>query len=190
MPPVPTCASRRYRPLRVVPRYVLTRPIVLAIALLYVTDPACPASWAAEPIVRARTRGREVRLVMAGRARETDPRKELAAWLDAGADSGQPVDARLWLEDPPRSTYPACLAVKAAAEQGLDAALLRRVREGFAVERRRLDGPEALIEVARAVPGLDLDRFRIDLQSNAIVEAFGADLEIARTGPVPRLELD
>ena len=127
---------------------------------------------------------------MAGRARETDPLKELAAWLDAGAESGQPVDARLWLDDPPRSTYPACLAVKAAAEQGLDAALLRRLREGFAAERRRLDRPEALIEQAREIPGLDLDRFRIDLRSNAIVEAFGSDLELARAGPVPRLELD
>ena len=127
---------------------------------------------------------------MAGRAREADPMKELAAWLDAGAESGQPVDARLWLQDPPKSTYPACLAVKAAAEQGLDGPLLRRLREGFAVERRRLDRPEALVEAAREVPGMNLDRFRIDLQSNAIVEAFGADLEVARGGPVPRLELD
>ena len=127
---------------------------------------------------------------MAGRARETDPLAELRAWLDAAAESGQPVDARLWLHDPPRSTYPACLAVKAAAEQGLDEPFLRRCREGFAVERRRLDRPEALIELAREVPGLDLDRFRIDLQSNAIVEAFGADLEIARAGPVPRIEAD
>jgi hypothetical protein len=40
------------------------------------------------------------------------------------------------------------------------------------------------------VPSLDLDRFRIDLQSNAIVEAFGADLDVARSGPVPRVEVD
>ena len=131
-----------------------------------------------------------MRLVMAGRARETDPIAELGAWLDAAAESGQPVDARLWLHDPPRSTYPACLAVKAAAEQRLAGPYLRRAREGFAVERRRLDRPEALVELARGVPGLDLDRFRIDLGSNAIVEAFGADLDVARAGPVPRIEVD
>ena len=127
---------------------------------------------------------------MAGRARETDPIAELRAWLEAGAESNQPVDARLWLDDPPRSTYPACLAVKAAAEQGLDAPYLRLAREGFAVRRRRLDRPEALIELAREVPGLDVERFRIDLQSNAIVETFGADLDVARSGPVPRIEVD
>jgi putative protein-disulfide isomerase len=163
---------------------------VLAIALLYVTDPACPSSWAAEPAIRATARRGELRLVMAGRARETDPLTELRAWLDAGAESNQPVDGRLWLEDPPRSTYPACLAVKAAAEQGRDADYLRLAREGFAVRRRRLDRPEALIDLAREVPGLDVERFRIDLQSNAIVEAFGADLDVARGGPVPRIEVD
>ena len=45
--------------------------------------------------------------------------------------------------------------------------------------RRKLDGAEALVEEARAVPGLDVERFRIDLSSHAILEAFGADLERA-----------
>jgi len=161
---------------------------VLAIELVYVTDPACPASWAAEPVLRSLDAGVRVRHVMAGRARQTAPLEELAAWLDAAAESAMPCDARLWLQDPPASTYPACLAVKAAAEQGLDGPYLRRAREGFAVERRRLDRPDALVELARDVPGMDLDRFRIDLQSNAIVEAFGADLDVARGGPVPRVE--
>ena len=45
--------------------------------------------------------------------------------------------------------------------------------------RRKLDGPEALVEEARRA-GLDDRRFRIDLESNAILEAFGADLEETR----------
>ena len=86
-----------------------------------------------------------------------------------------PVDPRLWSEGPIRSTYPACMAVKAAAEQGADAAAryLRALREGLMCFRRKLDAPEALVEEARAA-GLDVARFRIDLGSNAIVEAFGA----------------
>ncbi len=154
------------------------------------TDPACPASWAAEPVLRSLDEAVRVRHVMAGRAREITPLDELAAWLDAAAVSGMPCDARLWLQDAPASTYPACLAVKAAAEQGLDGPYLRLAREGFAVGRRRLDRPEALVDVARHVPGMNLERFRIDLQSNAIVEAFGADLDVARSGPVPRVEVD
>lgn len=45
--------------------------------------------------------------------------------------------------------------------------------------RRKLDGPEALVEEARRA-GLDTGRFRIDLESNAILESFGADLEETR----------
>jgi putative protein-disulfide isomerase len=92
-----------------------------------------------------------------------------------------PVDPRLWAEAPPTSSYPACMAVKAAAEQGPEAAgrYLRAVREGLFCFRRKLDGVEALVEEARGA-GLDAARFRVDLESNAIVEAFGADLEATR----------
>jgi predicted DsbA family dithiol-disulfide isomerase len=94
-----------------------------------------------------------------------------------------PVDPRVWHGRPPRSTYPACLAVKAAAEQRLDGPYLRVLREGLMVERRTLDTPQALEEAARSVEGMDLARFAIDLRSNAIAELFGADLERARSVP-------
>lgn len=120
--------------------------------------------------------------VMGGLAREfARPVETMRHWIDAAVDSGMPVDPRLWLDAPPRSSYPASLAVKAAAEQGLDGAYLRRAREGLAYERRTLDSPDALVTLARTVPGLDVARFRIDLGSNAIVEAFAADLERARS---------
>ena len=129
--------------------------------------------------------------VMAGRARSFDrPVAELQAWLHAAATSGMPVDGRLWLDAPPKSSYPACLAVKAAAEQGLDGPYLRRVREAFAVEGRRADNPDALVALAGEVAGMNVDRFRVDLQSNAIVELFGSDLDVARTGDWPRWEVD
>ena len=49
---------------------------------------------------------------------------------------------------------------------------------------RKLDGPEALMTEARRA-GLDAQRFRIDLESNAILEAFASDLEETRTIPTP-----
>ena len=45
--------------------------------------------------------------------------------------------------------------------------------------RRKLDTPEALVAEARSA-GLDVERFRASLDSNAIVEAFGANLEETR----------
>jgi putative protein-disulfide isomerase len=108
----------------------------------------------------------------------------LVEWLDAADDGGMPLDPRLWTEGPIGSTYPACMAVKAAAEQSGDGggAYLRALREGLFCFRRKLDTTEALVEEARRVR-LDVERFRIDLGSHAIVEAFGADLELTRTIP-------
>ena len=129
----------------------------------------------------------EITYVMGGLAREYggDLSWLVIEWLDAAERSRMPVDPRLWDGDGRlRSTFPACMAVKAAAEQGSDAAsrYLRALREGILCHRRRLDAAEALVEEARGAD-LDVQRFRIDLGSHAIVEAFGADLEETRTIP-------
>jgi predicted DsbA family dithiol-disulfide isomerase len=156
----------------------------------YFTDPACPASWAAEPALRKLMVefGSDLSFtyVMAGlfRQYEGDPSRVATDWLDHAERSGMPVDPRPWLETPIASTYPACMAVKAAAEQGAEATgrYLRALREGLLCRRRKLDTTEALVEEARPA-GLDVKRFRIDLGSHAIVEAFGADLEAWRELP-------
>jgi protein-disulfide isomerase-like protein with CxxC motif len=153
----------------------------------YHTDPACSASWAAEPRLRRLLlefgADLEVTYVMGGLAREFEDLPGLVMkWLDHVGEAGMPVDPRIWGSDAPRSSYPACIAFLAAAEQGAEAAerYLRALREGFMCHRRKLDGPEALVDEARRA-GLDPQRFRIDLESNATLEAFGSDLEATRT---------
>ena len=47
---------------------------------------------------------------------------------------------------------------------------------------RELDSLEPLVEEARRA-GLDVERFRVDLASNAALEAFGNDLEEVRSPP-------
>jgi len=105
-------------------------------------------------------------------------------WLEASAETGMPTDPRVWFDGPMSSSYPACMAVKAASEQARDGvyAYLRALREGIFCHGRKLDTTEALVEEARGA-GLAVDRFRSDLGSHAIVESFGADLEIARDVP-------
>jgi putative protein-disulfide isomerase len=165
------------------------------LAVDYHTDPACPWSWAAEPRIRALMaefgEGLRWRLVLGGLAREVapgvSPRASLPPgvraglmeeWLRVSAETGAPLDPLTWVEGGIRTTYPACMAVRAAAEQGTDAAFtyLRRLREGIMCERLKLDHAEALVEAARQA-GLDVERFRLGLRSHAITEAFGADLE-------------
>ena len=120
----------------------------------------------------------------------SDPATQIRAALDAGDRSGMPVDPRLWLEGPPSSSYPACIAVKAAADQGLAQPYLRRLREGFMCRRRKLDTSEALVEEGRATAGLGVNRFRIDLASHGTLEAFAADLERSAEVSMPALEFD
>ncbi len=170
----------------------------------YYTDPACPWSWANEPAVRRLMvefgDSLSWTYVMGGLARDygkghEDPEAGhggkqgvypglVTHWLDVADEGGMPIDPRLWTEGPIVSTYPACMAVKAASEQGEESVgrYLRVLREGLLCFRRKLDTTEALVEEARQV-GLDAERFRIDLGSHAIVEAFGADLEETRGLP-------
>jgi putative protein-disulfide isomerase len=154
----------------------------------YYTDPACPWSWALEPALRKLSHELGGSLaftyVMCGMARQFgDPVPLVADMLEAADRSGMPVDVRLWLAAPPRSSHPACLAIKAVAEQGDPGPYLRRLREGLMCRRRKLDSTDALLEEARAVPGIDVDALRHAFGSHAIVEAFGADLD--RAGAVP-----
>lgn len=119
--------------------------------------------------------------VMGGLAREfRKPLETMRHVLDAAEASGMPVDPRGWLDAPPKSSYPACQGVKAAAEQGLDGAYLRVAREGMMAQRLALDSPQPLVDAARRVAGLDVERFTLDLHSAATAEAFAADLDRTR----------
>jgi putative protein-disulfide isomerase len=176
----------------------------MPVEVRYYTDPACSWSWGTEPELRRLMWefGGELRFVwvMGGLARQYGPdyRDEesgvgsgvdcfadlIAHWLDVTAETGMPIDPRLWSKSPISSTYPSCQAVKAAAEQGPDPAYryLRRLREGLLMERKKLDHAEALIGEAGPA-GLDVERFRVDLSSHAITEAFAADLDEVRDPP-------
>jgi hypothetical protein len=127
--------------------------------------------------------------VMGGLARDYTYSRDvypwlLAHWLEVAAETRAPIDPLLWKEAPIKSTYPACMAVKAAQQQASDGGYryLRAVREGLLCFRRKLDTTEALVETAREAR-LDVQRFRIDLESHATVEAFGNDMELAREVP-------
>jgi predicted DsbA family dithiol-disulfide isomerase len=176
----------------------------MTIQLRFYSDPACPWSWAAEPVLRrlmwefegeiefvwvmgglARRYGRDYRDAQSRVGQGPDCFADLIShWLEVMAETAMPCDPRIWTENALDSTYPACQAVKAASEQGSDAGYryLRRLREGIMLERRKLDHVEALLAAAGPA-GLDRERFEIDLRSHAITEAFGADLDEVRRPP-------
>jgi putative protein-disulfide isomerase len=162
----------------------------VGIEVRYYTDPACPMSWGHQPVARriAVDYGDQIQLrwVMGGLGRDYrgHERDLLVEWTEEAGLIDMPMDPLLWKEGPIQSTYPACMAVKAAGDQGYDAQTryLRTLREGLLCFRRKLDTTEALVEEARRA-GLDVERFRIDLASHGTVEAFGADLDLTRAVP-------
>jgi predicted DsbA family dithiol-disulfide isomerase len=164
---------------------------MMTVQVRFYTDPACPWSWAGEPAIRRVMWEFEGELefvwVMGGLARSyerADLLQVVSQWLVDAAEGGMPNDPRIWTENPLESSYPACQAVKAAAEQGPNEAYryLRTLREGIMFERRKLDHADALIDAAGRAR-IDRSRFEVDLRSHAITEAFGADLEEVRDPP-------
>lgn len=167
----------------------------VAVEVTYYTDPLCSWSWAFEAVWR-RLRfemGDRIswRYVLGGLLPDwrsfNDPLHSVSRpsqmgplWYEVRHLTGMPVDERIWIEDPPGSSYPACVAVKAAGRQGAGAgeACLRRLREAVLLERRNVARHDVLSELAQELaPRLDPDRFLHDLQSEEALEAFREDLK-------------
>ncbi|MBI2954985.1 MAG: DsbA family protein [Chloroflexi bacterium] len=149
----------------------------------YFTDPYCSWCWATEPVLyRLRETYRDslrIRYVMDGLVRDmadfydglNDIRTAAQVaphWRDVSRRSGQPIDERLWedITDPHFSTWPACIAVKAAQLQGqtLGERFLRQIRRAALAERRFVSDLEVQKEIVLDVPDLDAERWLEDVE--------------------------
>lgn len=178
------------------------------VEITYYTDPLCSWSWAFEPVYR-RLRyefGDQIRWRnrMGGMISEwsnyTDPLNDVGGpghmgpqWLEVSQTSGMPIDPYVWHEDPPGSSYPACVAVKAAELQGarIGDRYLRRAREAVMLQRRNIARREVLLAIAEELaattmdssgsndPSLDVEKFTRDIDGGAIA-AFRDDVHQAR----------
>jgi putative protein-disulfide isomerase len=170
------------------------------IEIIYYTDPLCSWSWAVEPQWRRLQYEFGDRLVyrysMGGLLRDwqqfSDPLNHISrpiqmgpVWIQVRHLTGMPINEGIWVNNPPSSSYPACIAVKAAFQQGpkVGESYLRRLREAVMLEGRNIAQREVLRELAAELNpqlGLDGDRFERDLDHPDSVEAFRQDLKEMR----------
>jgi predicted DsbA family dithiol-disulfide isomerase len=166
------------------------------IEVTYFTDPLCSWSWAFEAVWR-RLRYELAdriswRYVLGGMIPDwqtfNDPLHSVhrpaqmgPSWYEVRHLTGMPIDEMIWLQDPPASSYPACVAVKAAGRQGaaIEEAYLRRLREAVMLERRNVARREVLVDLFEGLSGVDGGRFRRDVVGEKALAAFREDLKDA-----------
>lgn len=174
----------------------------------YYTDPLCCWSWAFEPQWRRLRYEYSGSIVwkyrMGGLLPNwqgfNDPMNTVErpiqmgpVWMEAQHISGMPINHRIWFDNPPESSYPACMAVKCAGLESPDAseAYLRRLREAVMVEGRNISKQEELLalaeELSKDLPEiLDYEQLRSDIQNEAGLEKFKEDLQKARYHQISR----
>ncbi|MGN6371363.1 MAG: DsbA family protein [Phycisphaerae bacterium] len=170
----------------------------VALDIVYWTDPLCCWSWGFEPQWR-RLRYEFRGLIrwcyrMGGMiqdwSRYADPLNSInrpaqmgPLWYQAREITGMPISDRIWIEDPPASSYVPCIAVKAAEQQSSIAAelFLRAAREAVLMYGQNIARESILLEVAETLSRnhpahFDLDRFRQDLYAPPAADALRTDL--------------
>ena len=158
------------------------------VEITYYTDPLCCWSWAMEPQWR-RFRyefGDQVRwkYCMGGLIPNwqtySDPMNSVERpaqmgplWMDASQVSGMPIADSIWSQNPPASSYPACIAVKTAGLQSPQALelYLRAVRESLMLDGNDISQKEVLFDVAASCE----TRFPKIFDASLFIEQFDSE---------------
>lgn len=113
-------------------------------------------------------------------------------WMQASQLLGLPLPHRIWVENPPASSYPACIAVKCAMLQSpaLGELYLHYVQEAVMVHGLNIAQYEILQQVgervAACVASFDLDRFFEDMKNGNGLEAFRKDIQEVKYRSIQR----
>lgn len=171
------------------------------IEIISFTDPYCTWCWGSEPILRKieEVYGDQITIsyVMGGLVEDMrnfrDPGAGIGGelwyeqvadhWLEASDRHKMPVDEQIYydVKDDVFSTYPACIAFKAAQFQGEENGnrYLRRLREAGAAERLVIQNTDIQGKLAEEI-GLDREKFMEAIENGTAEKAFKNDLEECR----------
>ena len=169
--------------------------------LYYVHDPMCSWCWAFVPtwekIQSDLPSDIEVVYLLGGLAPDSDvPMPEQMQLTIAGywktiqeQVPGTQFNYDFWTQcQPRRSTYPSCRAVIAAKAQARDSgeakilekAMIKAIQEGYYLNARNPSDFDTLIAFAEEI-GLDVERFKLALNSESTVEKLNEEMRMARS---------
>lgn len=158
--------------------------------VVHFTDPWCWWSWGLEPVLSRlkEVYGDQINIVykMGGITNDVSEwRREydvvnddaLKAWVaESTSMTGMPADSEYYLKSEVKTTWPTCIAFKAAQLQGEEHAerFLRRLMEIIVLDAKDVTTEESLVEVGKEV-GLDPTRLRRDIKSGKARSLFEHD---------------
>lgn len=165
---------------------------VKPVKIVYYTDPICSSCWGIEPQLRKLKLEYgsyfEIDYRMGGLLPDwsynsggiSKPSDVAHHWEEASLYYQMPIDGDVWLEDPLDSSYPSCIAVKAAQMQDTKKAVafMRILREGLFLDKKNIAKWENIAPAAKKA-GLDLTRLKHDFDGPAKV-LFQEDLQLGR----------
>ncbi|MDB5191848.1 MAG: DsbA oxidoreductase [Segetibacter sp.] len=174
--------------------------------ITYFTDPLCCWSWGFEPQwrkLRYEFEGKiSFRYCMAGLLPSWKDYNDAAnsvsrpiqmgpVWMHASQLTGMPIKTRMWMEDPPASSYPACIAVKCATLQSEEAGekYLRLVREAVMLKGENITKTTVLQKIAEQLTHqitFNVSQFLADLKNDRGLEAFRQDMQQVQLSGISR----
>ena len=162
------------------------------VKIVYYTDPICSSCWGIEPQLRKLKLEYgayiDIDYRMGGLLPDwsynsggiSKPLDVAHHWDEASLHYEMPIDGNVWIEDPLESSYPSCIAVKAAQIQSKEKAItfMRMLREKLYLEKKNIAKWENIAESAQ-LAGLDINKLKTDYEGKAKT-LFQEDLTYAR----------
>ncbi|WP_125722008.1 DsbA family protein [Flavobacterium ustbae] len=162
------------------------------VKIIYYTDPICSSCWGIEPQLRKLKLEYgdyfEIDYRMGGLLPDwsynsggiSKPSDVAHHWDEASLYYEMPIDGNVWIEDPLDSSYPSCIAMKAAQMQSKEKAVyfMRILREKLYLYKKNIAKWENIAEAAK-IAGLDVEKLKADYDDAE--ELFQEDLNLGKS---------
>jgi len=177
--------------------YISQQPAGHGVHITVYADPLCCWSWAMQPVLTEvkKELGKKARweLKMCGLISSwsnfhdevnsiSRPAQMGPLWMHAGHIANRSIQHQVWVNDPPTTSYPACVAVKSVQLQSpeLGEVYFKLLTDTCMGEGRNIARQSVLFDIAKQlaldVPGFDFRKFEDDYKGNNGMDAFRSDL--------------